>query len=365
MLCRLRLWLLAILIASQPAISQMLQGTAFTYQGLIQQGGVPVAGQVDIVFRLFDSPSAGNTIGPSVEFTAANGNPMQIQDGVFNAALDFGALAFNGPTTDQRFLEISVNGSVLTPRTPMLNSPYALQSRTAELAYTVSNGSIGSAQVDATQVQRRISGFCTIGSSVRSVNQDGTVICQQDANSGGTITAVSTGPGLSGGGSSGNVLLDVANPLSLSGATANGVVQATNSGTGYAVQGTSNAGTAVYGSGSTGVQGTTGSATGKGVVGYANAMVGETVGIYGQADSSGGHGVGGYSPSGTAVYALSLSGYGMQAISAGNSGLVALGNDAPVPIVSASFGVLASSMDANGAGIFGISPVPSGTGVQG
>ena len=74
------------------------------------------------------------------------------------APLDFGTLAFNGVTTDQRFLAVTVNGSALTPRTPIQNAPYALQSQTAEPAYTVTNASIGTAQLNTTQVQRLVGG---------------------------------------------------------------------------------------------------------------------------------------------------------------------------------------------------------------
>jgi hypothetical protein len=63
--------------------------------------------------------TVGNQVGPTLAFTAANGNPMFATNGVFDTTLDFGALAFNGVTTDQRFLEVSVSGSALAPRTPI------------------------------------------------------------------------------------------------------------------------------------------------------------------------------------------------------------------------------------------------------
>ena len=63
---------------------------------------------------------------------------------------------------------------------------------------------------DDTYLQRRVSGSCPAGSSIRLVAEDGTVSCEADSNSGGDITAVSAGTGLSGGGLSGGVTLDVA-----------------------------------------------------------------------------------------------------------------------------------------------------------
>ena len=52
--------------------------------------------------------------------------------------------------------------------------------------------------IDPTTVQSRVTGTCTSG-YMTSVNQNGTVTCQPDANSGGTVTSVSAGSGLNGG----------------------------------------------------------------------------------------------------------------------------------------------------------------------
>jgi Chaperone of endosialidase len=53
--------------------------------------------------------------------------------------------------------------------------------------------------VDTSAIQNRVSGSCAIGSSIRVVNADGSVTCQADSNSGGTVTSISTGLGLMGG----------------------------------------------------------------------------------------------------------------------------------------------------------------------
>ena len=75
----------------------------------------------------------------------------------------------------------------------------------------VLDGSIAAADINTTQVQRRVSGACGIGQFLQTVHADGTVGCGADAdtNSGGTITGVNPGTGLSGGGPSGAVSLSV------------------------------------------------------------------------------------------------------------------------------------------------------------
>jgi hypothetical protein len=355
----------ALLLAAPGMALPAPQGTAFTYQGLLRQDGMPFNGSADIVFDLFDAELGGGQIGPSLTFTAANGNPLVVQAGVFNATLDFGPATFNVPISEQRFLRITINGNPVSPRTPVQNAPYALQSRSSELAYTVSDGAIGALQIDASTVQRRVFGTCSVGSSIRAVDVDGAVICQTDADSGGTITGIIAGSGLSGGGNAGSVSLGLANPLTLSGSAALGVVQANNTGGGHAVRGTSSAGTAVFGLGAIGVQGESSALGGRGLVGYASATSTETVGVYGQSDSPTGRGIGGYSPAGTGVYALSASGFGMQAVSGSGTGLLALGSDAAIPTTTADFGVLASTKDPAGAGVQGVAESANGIGVLG
>ncbi|MFO1303329.1 MAG: tail fiber domain-containing protein [Burkholderiales bacterium] len=59
--------------------------------------------------------------------------------------------------------------------------------------------SSGTIAVDTTAIQSRVTGTCAAGSSIRTINANGTVTCQTDANSGGTVTSVATGAGLAGG----------------------------------------------------------------------------------------------------------------------------------------------------------------------
>jgi hypothetical protein len=66
-----------------------------------------------------------------------------------------------------------------------------------------------------TAFQRRVTGTCGAGQYVQAVDAAGGVSCGTDANSGGDITGVTAGNGLTGGATSGNATLSVAVPLQL------------------------------------------------------------------------------------------------------------------------------------------------------
>jgi len=69
-------------------------------------------------------------------------------------------------------------------------------------------GLVGTANVNASQVQLRVTGSCPAGQYMQSVGQTGTVTCATvSGGAGGTITSVAAGAGLSGGGAGGAVTI--------------------------------------------------------------------------------------------------------------------------------------------------------------
>ncbi|HSA84119.1 MAG TPA: hypothetical protein VLF20_04505 [Patescibacteria group bacterium] len=62
---------------------------------------------------------------------------------------------------------------------------------------------------DVTFLQKRVTGTCSIGNAIKTINEDGTVGCESVGSS-GDITSVTAGTGLSGGGTSGDITLNIA-----------------------------------------------------------------------------------------------------------------------------------------------------------
>lgn len=128
------------LLGSRAGLAAPL-GTAFTYQGQIEQSGQALDGTADVLFTLFDAATAGTQIGAPQQL-----NGITVERGLFTANINFGATVFNG---DARWLEVAVRSpsgvgvfTTLTPRQSVNATPYALQTRGIHVN-SVSNVGIG------------------------------------------------------------------------------------------------------------------------------------------------------------------------------------------------------------------------------
>ncbi|MBL9168938.1 MAG: hypothetical protein JNN07_14455 [Verrucomicrobiales bacterium] len=117
--------LVCLALCGGVATPTFAQGTAFTYQGLLQEGGAALNGRVDLTFVLYDGLNDGQAVG-----TTNVVNDLAISNGLLNVTLDFGGGAFDG---NPRWLEIAVRPAAsvgvftpLRPRTPLTATPYAL-----------------------------------------------------------------------------------------------------------------------------------------------------------------------------------------------------------------------------------------------
>lgn len=133
------LTILALLSASEfaPRLTMVFaQGTAFTYQGRLNNNGQPANGFYDVQFLIFDATNNPGTIvsGPITNLATI------VSNGLFTVLLDFGPGIFDGA---DRWLEIAVrtNGTggfaTLNPRQALTPAPYAIFS---SASVSVSNG---------------------------------------------------------------------------------------------------------------------------------------------------------------------------------------------------------------------------------
>jgi hypothetical protein len=127
----------SIISLRQPALGQ---GTAFTYQGRLNDGSSPANGNYDMQFYLRSAATGGSPVGNTNTLA-----PVPASNGLFTVALDFGPGIFAGSPL---WLEIGVrtNGSLaayttLSGRQQLTPSPYALYSPQAG---GVTNGAITS-----------------------------------------------------------------------------------------------------------------------------------------------------------------------------------------------------------------------------
>src|SRR5262245_16820950 len=88
----------SLLAATASAFGTTPLGTAFTYQGQLKSGGVPLTATVDFQFSLWDSATSGLQIGSTLVYDGAGSNPpsVSLTGGLFTVQLDFGASVYSG-----------------------------------------------------------------------------------------------------------------------------------------------------------------------------------------------------------------------------------------------------------------------------
>jgi hypothetical protein len=180
--CRHLLVVLVLLSTLNLQLSTVFaQGTAFTYQGRLNDGGAPANGNYDLRFAIYNAVTNGNTISISLTNSA-----VAVSNGLFVATLDFGSAVFTGQAC---WLDMGVrtNGStnaftVLVPRQQLTPTPYAI------FANSASNlvGSLSAAQLAGTLPASAFAGYTNIVALTNGAN----LLAGAFAGNGGGVTNV-------------------------------------------------------------------------------------------------------------------------------------------------------------------------------
>ncbi|OGR66282.1 MAG: hypothetical protein A2X31_06045 [Elusimicrobia bacterium GWB2_63_22] len=135
--------LAACLLAAAHGVLQAGAPLKINFQGRLDESGAPAEGSKSFVFKIYDVSSGGTPV-----WTSAT-QPLTLSQGVFSASLAAGtpAALSTGTFTGARYVEITVDDVVLSPRQEMVSAPYALVAQALAPDAVVPQGTILAASV--------------------------------------------------------------------------------------------------------------------------------------------------------------------------------------------------------------------------
>ena len=125
---KFNLFCIVLALSAIPMLVNAQAPHLINYQGNLIQNGTPVTGAVNITFSIFDVATAGTSLWTETQ------SGVNVANGVFQVLLG-SAAAFpaNLFTSDgDRFLEVSVGGTALSPRYQFTSAAYAISAQMAE-----------------------------------------------------------------------------------------------------------------------------------------------------------------------------------------------------------------------------------------
>jgi len=142
-----------LLLLASAALPAGAQGTAFNYQGRLNDAGAPANAAYDFQFTVYNAVANGSPVSAAVTNSA-----VAVSNGLFSVTLDFDPGIFTGTNY---WLDLAVraagttNFTELSPRQPVLPVPYAIFATGASnllgtLAAAQLTGTLPSAQVAGT-----------------------------------------------------------------------------------------------------------------------------------------------------------------------------------------------------------------------
>ena len=213
-LLRLALVLLALLNVLPQLSTAFAQGTAFTYNGLLEKGGVPQGGTFNFRFTLFNAASLGTQIAGPIYVTG-----VAVKSGAFTVTLDFGGAVWNGQTVWMEIDEEGNGETSYTPLTPLqqiMPTPYAIYAESANslsssLSFSQLTGTISSSQLANSFITvttgAGLSGGTTVSLDNGTLNLLNTGVTSLTGSDGVTVSAAT-----------GDLTLGLSSTLTLNGA---------------------------------------------------------------------------------------------------------------------------------------------------
>jgi hypothetical protein len=153
----------AVLCGTAVTAAAQVPGTV-PFTGRVSDASGPIDGSVSLSFSIFDTASGGTSVWSESYPAATASQGLVFIDLGSQTTLD--ASVFDSGT---KYLEVTVNGTTLSPRLPIGSVPYAIRAGNADDSATVG----GLAPSD---LQRRVTGTCASG-AISQVAADGTVTC--------------------------------------------------------------------------------------------------------------------------------------------------------------------------------------------
>ncbi len=216
---RLKYVILGAVFFANAALAQVPEKLGYQGRLLNAKDGTPLEGTTAITFRLFDSETGGNNLWEEKQPTVV------LTDGFYETFLGE-VTPFGGGVIDghDRYLEVQIGSDPpLVPRQPIGSVPYAVR---AGNAVNVVGGTVNTTSL--TMGGKSITALYSAGSGI-TIDSNETIslfagcargeilkwsgsawACGPDLTSGGTVTTINTGPGLTGGPISGNGTIGIA-----------------------------------------------------------------------------------------------------------------------------------------------------------
>jgi len=131
------------------------------YQGQLTDGsGNILDGQYSMIFRIYDAQAGGSEV-----WNSGPAQTVTVSEGLFNVELDLDSSILNGQAL---WLEMTIDGEVLSPRQALLAAPYALYTENAQSASNAQNATTAQSAVSAQSAKTLVAGAKVQGNPATS-----------------------------------------------------------------------------------------------------------------------------------------------------------------------------------------------------